>query len=100
MSAHPRLQAAGIPWYRREHYEKLLAVFEDATNLPRTFSDWLAKAEQIEQAMRQRGIRVVRVEIDPDRFPAWCTAHGLKVDANGRTRYASHIARESVTTEK
>jgi len=44
-----RVQIAGIPWYRREEYEEILTVMEDAHLLPTTFDAWLKKAKQVKE---------------------------------------------------
>lgn len=90
-----KISFVGLVWYRREDYDRLLTIFEDAHKQPRTFDDWLVQAERIEQRQRDRGVRVVRAVIDPDTFPAWCAAKRLKVDSHARNEFASHKAYEA-----
>lgn len=84
----------GIAWYRRDDYARLLTILEDADKLPRTFDDWLKKAEAHEKKLSTRGMRVMRVIIDPDAFPGWCLANGLNVDAEARRKFVGHKAHE------
>ena len=43
-SQAPMIQA--MVWYKEEHYERLLSLFDDKHLLPLTFSHWLARAEE------------------------------------------------------
>ncbi len=86
---------AGLAWYRREDYPKLLAIFDDADSLPETYEEWLEKAMEIERELIIQGHRVVRATIDPAIFPSWCAAKHLKLDASARTRFATEEAEAS-----
>jgi len=88
-----------ISWYTRESYPRCLAIFEDAADRPPTFDAWLIKAEQIEQDLRQRGMRVLRMEIDPDALAAWCAAHACHVDKKGLAGYAHFRTSERLRSE-
>jgi hypothetical protein len=87
-----KIQALGIPWYRREDYARILAVMTDANLLPRTHEQWLRKAEDVERRCKGQGMTVVRAVIDPDTFPDWCRTRGLNVDAKARTEFANEHA--------
>lgn len=92
---------AGIGWYTRENYPQCLALFDDANSLPATFDDWLAKAEKAEADLRRQGLRVVRVDIDPQTFPAWCKANGFsRLDTRARAQYGSLKAAEQSQTPR
>lgn len=82
-------QIVGMAWFKRAHYSALRAMFKDGHKLHRTYDEWLAAAERGEQRLRADGIRVVRVDIDPDDFPIWCKAQGLKLDAEARIAIAN-----------
>jgi hypothetical protein len=86
---------AGLAWYKREDYPKLLAIFDDADSLPDTYEEWLEEAGEIERKLIIQGHRVVRAAIDPATFPGWCEAKGLKLDATARTRFAMEQAESS-----
>ena len=86
---------AGLAWYRREDYPKLLSIFDDADSLPPSYDEWLEKAKDIESDLIIRGHRVIRATIDPETFPAWCAAKGLKPDASARTRFGVEEAEAS-----
>ena len=87
--------ACGIGWYRPDTYARCLAIFEDASDLPDTFADWLRIAEQTERHLRREGMDVVRVEIDPNTFPAWCADNGItRVNRHARMQYGNTKALE------
>ena len=79
----------GMAWYRREDYDRLLSIFEDADNLPTTYDKWLASAEKGLKHLKGQGIFTVKVIIDPDQFPGWCSANGYKINSDARKRFAS-----------
>lgn len=92
-----QIQAVGMAWYKREHFERLRAVFEDGHVLHRSFDEWLRDAEKGRKGLEAKGVRVVCVDIDPDAFPAWCAANGQRVNAEGRTKYANLITYKVLT---
>lgn len=87
-----QVQIAGMAWYMREDYAALLGVMVDGHVLPRSYDDWLKKAEEAERQFKARGIRIVRVVIDPKAFPIWCQARGLDIDAKARMAFANDEA--------
>lgn len=82
----------GIPWYRREDWERLMEIFEDADILHDTFEDWRKDAGNTEGSLRRQGQIVVRAYIDPEAFPDWCRAKGVGIDAQARAQFASETA--------
>jgi hypothetical protein len=93
--------AVGIGWYRPETYERCLAIFDDASKLPRTYDDWLVRAVEAEKQARDKGLRVVRVEIDPDTFPRWCADEGFtKIDEHARQVFGNIVVRNSLRRKR
>ncbi|MDK9707188.1 MAG: hypothetical protein OEL83_09065 [Desulforhopalus sp.] len=86
----PMLQA--MVWYKEEHYPQLLALFDDAELLPRTYSDWLARAEEKKAEVEAAGDQVMKVFIDPETFPEWCAKKNMPKDANSRAELALEVA--------
>ncbi len=84
----------GIPWYRREEFQELRALFADGHKLHETFDEWLVSAERLEAHLRRSGQPVVRAELRPAAFVAWCGQRGLRLDAHARSEYASLYARD------
>jgi len=87
-----KISAAGIPWYRREQYARVLEVMEDANLLSPTYDEWLERAEQAFKRVERQGVIAHKVEIDPETFPIWCRARGLNVNADARIQFANHHA--------
>ena len=86
----PMLQA--MVWYKEEHYPELLALFDDAELLPRTYGDWLARAEEKKAEVEAAGDQVMKVFIDPETFPEWCAKKNMPKDANSRAELALEVA--------
>lgn len=89
MSKPAQVQAIGMVWYREADYERLMSLFTDSHKLHRTFLQWQDGAEQGRKRYVRQGYIVVKAYIDPDTFPAWCTAHGCGLDAQGRMDFAN-----------
>lgn len=86
----PLLQA--MVWYKEEHYQELLSLFDDAELLPQTYADWLARAEEKKTEVEAAGDQVLKVFIDPETFPEWCEKKNLQKDANARAELALEVA--------
>lgn len=87
-----RISVVGLPWYQKEHYSHLRALFVDGARLHATYAEWLAAAQATETHLAANGNRVIRVPFEPEAFVAWCSAHDVAPDAQSRTRYASECA--------
>jgi hypothetical protein len=81
-----------VPWYRKGDYARLRALFADGARLYETYAEWSAAARATEAHLVAQGHRVVRVEIEPEEFAAWCSAGNVALDAEARMRYANEFA--------
>lgn len=86
----PSIQA--MVWYKEEDWEKLLTMFTDSHLLPKSYNDWLERAEAMVKQVEDAGDVVVKVFIDPETFPAWCKKKGREMDMNARTDLAIEVA--------
>jgi hypothetical protein len=89
-------QIAGMAWYQPGTFLRLRAMFEDGHKLHKSYDEWLVAAELGCKTLEAKGIRVVRVDIDPDKFPEWCKSQGLKLNADARTKFANIYAAQMV----
>ncbi|MGI8981274.1 MAG: hypothetical protein ACR2FY_18770 [Pirellulaceae bacterium] len=96
MAKEMKVAALGVAWYTPESYPLCRAVMLDGNEFPETYEEWLRRALQLEQATEQNGQLFVRAMIDPQQFPAWCTAHGHRPDRQGRIEFANVQARDAV----
>ena len=87
MSERPR--RVGMAWYRAEDYPRLRALVQDADRLPLSYDGWVVSAEQLEREVTRSGVAVVRVELRPDAFVAWCAQRDLAPDGAARARFAN-----------
>lgn len=88
----PKITVAGFVWYKEADYQRLKSLFTDGHKLPPTFLMWQDKAEQGRKRHVRSGGIAVKAYIDPDTFPAWCSARGLNIDAKARTAFANEEA--------
>jgi hypothetical protein len=84
---------AGISWFEREDYPRILEIMADADVFPPTYEAWTKKAEHDQRRTEAAGFTVVRVIIKPEEFIAWCTRNDMAVDAKARTAFAAEGAR-------
>lgn len=80
-----------IPCYDRDSYSRLLEVATDRDLLPPTFDSWVHEMERVSRTALSRGIRPVRVPIDPSLLLRWCAENGLDPDSLGRLAYAEKL---------
>jgi hypothetical protein len=85
------MTAIGVAWYRHEDYPQILKIMSDADLLPPTYNAWRTQANESERMLERKGYKVVRVYIEPDRFPTWCFKRGLPLDAKARAQFTSYV---------
>ena len=86
----PEIQA--MVWYKEEDWDTLMTLFSDRHLLPKSFDDWLARAEEMLKKVEGRGDVVMKVFIDPETFPALCKEKGREMDSNARAELAIEVA--------
>lgn len=86
----PKIRA--MVWYKEEHWDKLLTLFVDTDQLPRTFADWSVRAEEKKNEVEALGDQVIKVFIDPETFPAWCESKDLPMNSEARAQLAIEVA--------
>ncbi len=81
--------ALGAYWLNEEDYPAALKMFADGNMMPRTWTEWLKMAEEMERGLKAYGHVVLRVRIDPKTFPAWCAAENTNTGREGRKRFVA-----------
>jgi hypothetical protein len=89
-ASQPMIQA--LVWYKEEDWDKLMNLFSDRDQLPHTYSDWLARAEEKKNEIQASGDVVIKVYIDPETFPEWCANKGFPMDSEARSQLAIEVA--------
>ena len=89
MAEGPMIQA--MVWYKKEDWDTLMTIFSDTHMLPRTYEDWLQRAEEMVEKVQAQGDQVVKVYIDPETFPEWCKKKNRKPDAEARADLAIEV---------
>lgn len=88
------LPAVGAYWIKEENYPSLREIFDDGDKLPPTWAEWLKMAEEMERGLKSYGHPVLRVDIDPATFPAWCAAHGTSPGRAGRKMFVAAAVKD------
>lgn len=86
----PSVQA--MVWYKKEDWDRLQEIFVDSHLLPKSYDDWLNRAEEMKEKVQNQGDAVIKVFIDPETFPEWCEKKGLQMDAEARSTLAIEVA--------
>lgn len=85
----------GIAWFKDEAtYRKALAVFTDPQNMPASFEAWKALVARECELIKSIGNIALRVDIDPDTFPAWCASRGFVANSQARIAFVNHVELE------
>lgn len=85
-------KVVGIPWFGSENYRACRAMMSDGAVLPEVYSDWLRQAEDVCAEAEAAGHHVLKVDIEPKDFSAWCRARNIALDAKARVRFANFVA--------
>lgn len=80
----------GVAWFDEADYDALLAIFPG--QIHPTFQEWKRNATDGVKQLERQGYAVVKVNINPHTFPAWCAARGLEVDSRARQIFAMEEA--------
>ena len=86
----------GIAWWRREQWDRLLEISEDAEGQYDSYDEWEADAEK-NLAGGANGIAGEKVDIDVEELLAWCNENGLTVNGQSRAQYVTKVMRSRDT---
>jgi hypothetical protein len=81
--------AIGVAWYRPDQWETLRNVSVDRDKLENTYSEWLVEAERVVKQLQQRGLRVVKVDVEISELMLWCESQRIPLDGEARSNYAA-----------
>ncbi len=86
--------------YLPEHYARLLATAEDASDLEPTWQEWHTVYQETRQKMAERGMDLIEVTVDLDDLEKYCQEQGLMNTSGTRARYAAHVLSEQHPRQK
>ena len=89
----------GVTWYRAEQWERLREISEDKDNFDKTYEESLVDSEHKVKQLEAQGIRPVKVEVDVEEMLTWCSAQGLSVTPETRTKFMMTKLRELVNND-
>jgi hypothetical protein len=79
----------GVAWYRPEQWETLRSVSVDRDKLEATYAEWLVDAERVVKQLQQRGLRVIKVDVELSDLMLWCESQRIPLDGEARSNYAA-----------
>jgi hypothetical protein len=77
-----------LPWYHRQDWSALHALFVEREYLPSNYDLWKQRALRAERRYAKKGYRVIRVTVTPHDLEAWCSSVGKPVSLNARYEFA------------
>ncbi|WP_051414839.1 hypothetical protein [Pseudomonas sp. QTF5] len=91
------ISAVGMLWFRNTaQYAEYIAIFEDSTVMPTSYSKWQKRATEMYENILRKGGVVIKVHASPDEFRAWCVSNGKGLNADGRMGFAAFKAAEKI----
>jgi hypothetical protein len=89
MKRRDNVRGVGIPYFSEAEWHKAKAVMADGHTFHDTYAEFIQRVAQVQAELARQHQPTVRVNIDVDRFVAWCRAHGRQVDAHSRQAFAA-----------
>ena len=86
--------AAGVAWYRRDQWPRLLEVAEDADELEDTYEGWLQIANERFKTFKVPGVLLKKVDVDIEELIAWCAERGRPVNGSARSEFVAEKVQE------
>jgi hypothetical protein len=82
--------------YLPEHYPRLLATAEDASDLEATWQEWHQVLQETRQNMAALDMHLLEVIIDLDALEQYCQEQELKNTSSTHAQYAAHVLSEQL----
>lgn len=93
------VELVAVADYRREDYDRLVALAPDSGGMEKTYDEWKKYADEAVVTIAAAGKRMVRITVDPDEFAAWLRVNRLKSIPATRARYAAELAEKKYGTK-
>lgn len=90
----------GMVWYKEDQYDRIRESCEDGSNLPKTFAEWLSKANEGVEYFKSQGKTIRKVTLDIDEFLAFCRERNCKVDSKARNAFVNNSLAISLGLKK
>lgn len=88
-----QVQATGMVWYEPDTFPQIRNMCEDPQNFASNYDEWLRSAETEYQRLTSQGARIIKVDMDPGVFEAWCAQQGIPRNGRARSNFVAHMAR-------
>ena len=86
----------GVSWYCPEQWDRLREIAEDKENFALSYEASLVESEQKIRDLEAQGMRPIKVEVDVEALLTWCSAQGLAVTPETRTKFMMNTFRDLV----
>ena len=90
----------GVAWYRPEQWEILLNASVDRDKLADTHAEWLEEAKRVVKQFRQRGINIIKVDIEIADLLLWCESQKIPLNGKARSKYTVLKVQQSRSSAK
>lgn len=77
-----------LAWYRKDQWDKLLEISIDGDELEQTYEEWVTQANQKIEAMKNKGLNLIRIDVEVNALRSWCEKERRPVDGAARSEYA------------
>ena len=79
-----------IVWYATEEdWTAIRSFAADPERLETSYEAWVNVADEAEERIWSKGLRSVRVHLDPERLKAFCASRKTECTAEARVQYAN-----------
>ena len=85
----PKRPIIGVAWYKKDQWNRLLDISEDASELEETFEEWKSNALKKIKSIEKQGAIVEKIPVDTEELLAWCNTFRLSVNSRSRTEYVT-----------
>ena len=86
---HGSAKQVALPRFQMEHWPRWLEIVADRASWKATFDEWQQEVEARAGRLRQAGLEIVWIDLEPEPFVAWCQSRGYRNDAEARNRFAA-----------
>lgn len=93
---HTSRMPMAVAAYLPEHYPRLLATAEDASELEATWQEWHQGLQETKQKMAALDMHLIEVTVDLDALERYCQEQGLKNTSSTRAQFAAHVLSEQL----
>ena len=89
----------GVVWLTPRQWQCLRQIAHDPEQLGQDYETWSDRVETHLQQIRQTGVPVEKVEVDPDELATWCRDNLRPIDSAARAKFVALKVRQKYSRE-